>query len=212
MKDTLDRTDLDDNTKVLLYQQALQRYLQFDRARKQEPISVTMSNPKGYYDMTEDVTKTTTVTPVNQPDTGAEIIEGVPKTYKRKAQLLLEKIKKNDAMNWNDKGELKIGEDVVKGSNITDLINDVLHARKGFDPLGWQQFVRGLASMNVPETLVGNVSRRTIVQRHKQNLMTPNEKRVLPVLPTATSKSNRKRVTRAYSRHRPKKQLLWEFL
>ena len=48
MKDTLDRTDLDDNTKVLLYQQALQRYLQFDRARKQEPISVTMSNPKGY--------------------------------------------------------------------------------------------------------------------------------------------------------------------
>ena len=114
-------------------------------------------------------------------------------------------------MNWNDKGELKIGEDVVKGSNITDLIN-VLHARKGFDPLGWQQFVRGLASMNVPETLVGNVSRRTIVQRHKQNLMTPNEKRVLPVLPTATSKSNRKRVTRAYSRHRPKKQLLWEFL
>ena len=161
--------------------------------------------------MTEDVTKTNTVTPVNQPDTAAEIIEGVPKTYKRKAQLLLEKIKKNDAMNWNDKGELKIGEDVVKGSNITDLIN-VLHARKGFDPLGWQQFVRGLASMNVPETLVGNVSRRTIVQRHKQNLMTPNEKRVLPVLPTATSKSNRKRVTRAYSRHRPKKQLLWEFL
>ena len=171
-----------------------------------------MSNPKGYYDMTEDVTKTNTVTPVNQPYTAAKITEGVPKTYKRKAQLLLEKIKKNDAMNWNDKGELKIGEDVVKGSNITDLINDVLHARKGFDPLGWQQFVRGLASMNVPETLVGNVSRRTIVQRHKQNLMTPNEKRVLPVLPTATSKANRKRVTRAYSRHRPKKQLLWESL
>ena len=44
-----------------------------------------MSNPKGYYDMTEDVTKTNTVTPVNQPDTAAEIIEGVPKTYKRKA-------------------------------------------------------------------------------------------------------------------------------
>ena len=43
MKDTLDRTDLDDNTKVLLYQQALQGYQQFDRARKQEPISVNMS-------------------------------------------------------------------------------------------------------------------------------------------------------------------------
>lgn len=92
MKDTLDRTDLDDNTKVLLYQQALQGYLQFDRARKQEPISVNMSNPKGYYDMTEDVTKTNTVTPVNQPYTAAKITEGVPKTYKRKAQLLLEKI------------------------------------------------------------------------------------------------------------------------
>ena len=45
MKDILTRTDLSDDAKLSLYQQTLQRYLQYDHALKNEPVSVTVSTP-----------------------------------------------------------------------------------------------------------------------------------------------------------------------
>ena len=60
-------------------------------------------------------------------------------------------------MGWTERGELIFGGEVIKGSNIVDLVNDVLRNRKTFDhPHGWGQFARALRGSNVPRDLVGN--------------------------------------------------------
>ena len=48
----------------------------------------------------------------------------------------------------------------VVGSNVVDLVNDILRKRKT-DPLGWQPFARQLRAVNLPIELVGNVARRS---------------------------------------------------
>jgi hypothetical protein len=70
--------------------------------------------------------------PVKQYLIDEEILESVPKTMKAKAQLLLNKMKSNPDISWNEKGELKYKRETVQGSNVVDLVNDVLRKRKYF--------------------------------------------------------------------------------
>jgi hypothetical protein len=72
--------------------------------------------------------------PVKQDLFDDEILESVPKTMKAKAQLLLKKIKSSPDISWNEKGELKYKGETVRGSNVVDLVNDVLRKRKYFRP------------------------------------------------------------------------------
>ena len=51
----------------------------------------------------------------------------------------------------------------VVGSNVVDLVNDLLRKRKTA-PTGWQPFARQLRAINLPMTLVGNVSRRAYIR------------------------------------------------
>jgi hypothetical protein len=57
---------------------------------------------------------------------------------KAKAQLLLKKMKSSPDNSWNEKGELKYKGETVRGSNVVDLVNDVLRKRKYFNPQGWE--------------------------------------------------------------------------
>ena len=89
-----------------------------------------------------------------------EVIKCVPKIYKNGAHQLLDKMKENrDVLAWNDKGELVYENKPISGSYVVDLVNDTLRHRKGFEPVGWLVFVRGLARMNVPENIVRNPQR-----------------------------------------------------
>ena len=47
----------------------------------------------------------------------------------------------------------------IPGSNIIDLVNDVLRQRKGIEPTGLQPFAEGLRAMNIPQDFVGNKKR-----------------------------------------------------
>jgi hypothetical protein len=46
-------------------------------------------------------------------------------------------MKTNRDIIWNEKGELKYKYKIVHGSNIVDLVNDVLRKRKYFNPEGY---------------------------------------------------------------------------
>ena len=81
------------------------------------------------------------------------------KTMKKKAQRLLEKMKSISGVEWNDRGELVYKNTAVAGSNMVDLVNDVLRKRKAFEPQGWQTFARVLKDANIPMDLVGNPDR-----------------------------------------------------
>ena len=66
-----------------------------------------------------------------------DVMDTVPKTMQAKARRLTEHLKQYIA--WTARGEL-IHEGVpVAGSNVVDLVNDMLRKRET-DPTGWQPF------------------------------------------------------------------------
>jgi hypothetical protein len=64
---------------------------------------------------------------------------------------LVEKMKSSPDISWNEKGELKNKGETVQGSNVVDLINDVLRKRKYFKQQGWETFGEALREANVPQ-------------------------------------------------------------
>ena len=83
---------------------------------------------------------------------------------------------------WNARGEL-IHEGVpVAGSNVVDLVNDLLRKRKT-DSTGWQPFARQLRAMNLPMELVGNVARRDYIRQATPTTSTPGRRRRAVVTP-----------------------------
>ena len=80
----------------------------------------------------------------------------------------LDEIKEyQDVLHWNDKGELLYETKPIPGFHLVDLVNDTLRHRKGFEPVGWFVFARGLARMNVPENLVRNPQRQSAIREFK---------------------------------------------
>ena len=77
------------------------------------------------------------------------VIDSVPSTMKRKAQLLVSLLKTNPNVSWEDDGTVKLYGKSIPGSNIIYLVNDVIRHRKGSEPTGWQAFAEGLRDMSL---------------------------------------------------------------
>ena len=164
MKTILDRTDLDDGTKVTLYNQVLQRYNVLADKHAKEPIRVVTVNESMAGPGSEVEPGSGSEGAVRAPISGLEatVLDTVPKTMQAKARRLMEHLKRDIA--WTAPGEL-IHEGVpVVGSNVVDLVNDLLRKRKT-DPTGWQPFARQLRAINLPMAFVGNVTRRAYIRQ-----------------------------------------------
>lgn len=152
MESVLRKNDVTEREKVRLYNDALQKYLTFENQRTSSvsPLPVKVVQDRS------------TPNPGNESrrsDIEREIVESVPKTMSKKARLLIDRIKSNPVMKWNDKGELIYKDNTIPGTNISDLINDVLRHRRQFTPRGWETFAQGLKDINAPQELVGNRER-----------------------------------------------------
>ena len=205
MGDILSSKELDDEAKARLYNQVLQRYLTYYDQRKGQPLHVKLTTPKPVeMRKPEESSEETGKEEAETIPTSAveqEVIKSVPKLYKTGARQLLDKIKENsDVLNWNDKGELVYENKPISGSHMVDLVNDILRHRKGFEPVGWSVFARGLARMNVPENIVRNPQRQSAIREFKTRVReeTPESPtRWLPTPPTTSSapvKKQRRRV------------------
>ena len=120
----------------------------------------------------------------------ADVVDTVPKTMQGKARRLMERLKRN--MSWTARGEL-IHEGVpVAGSNVVDLVNDLLLKRKT-DPTGWQPFARQLRAMDLPMELVGNVARRDYIRQATTpaTTSTPGRRRRIPATPRSGGSARR---------------------
>ena len=135
MQTILEREDLSEDERLKLYDQSFTRYLNVYDDYRPRPVAVAPESVK--QDMVDD-----------------EILETVPKTMK--AQLLLKKMKSSPNISWNEKGELKYKGETVQGSNVVDLVNDVLRKRNYFNPQGWETFGEALRETNVPQDLIGH--------------------------------------------------------
>ena len=69
---------------------------------------------------------------------------------------------------WSEKGELKYKGETVRGSNVVDLVNDVLRKRKYFNPQGWETFGEALREANVPQDLIGQEDRWKYITQTKR--------------------------------------------
>jgi len=86
-----------------------------------------------------------------------EILESVPKSYHKHANLLMKYLfrKVLDRISRDEHGIVIIDGNIVKDSNITDLINDAMREKKTVKAAG-NQFARLLRISNIPFALVRN--------------------------------------------------------
>lgn len=162
MGDVLQNESLSESEKAQHYGQVLQRF-QLSHQKAREPA--TLAAP---------VAPAAPVVPAAQGAQGAQaapatltdrILESVPTTMRRKTQLLLHFLQNHPHMSWNDQGMLEYHGKPIQGSNIIDLVNDVIRHRKGSEPRGWEQFSSGLRDVNVPQEVIGNKRRWSWMQK-----------------------------------------------
>ncbi len=114
-------------------------------------------------------------------DIEREVLESAPDRMKKKAQLLVNRIRNSPHLQWTDTGELVYKGQVVANSNVVDLVNDVLRRRKHFEPQGWQTFARGLKESNVPQDLIGHQERWQWMHQSPPTLASQRESVVQPL-------------------------------
>ena len=184
MMTILDRKDLDDRTKVKLYNQVLQRYNVLSDKHVKEPVRVVAVNESGA-GAEAGVAEGAVGAPASRIK--ADVVDTVPKTMQAKARRLMEHLKRD--ISLTTRGEL-IHEGVsVARSNVVDLVYDLLRKRKT-DPTGWQPFARQLRAINLPMELVGNVARGDYI-RQATTTSTPGRRRA-PTTPRSGAGSARR--------------------
>ena len=105
------------------------------------------------------------------------IVRGIPKNMKTRAQALLTHLKeREDAITWDDMGQVLLNGALIPKSNISDLISDAMRSRKHFNPVGVQKFYNVLNEINIPKDLVRNEKRWAEVEKNKVSFDEKEEK------------------------------------
>ena len=105
------------------------------------------------------------------------IVRGIPKNMKTRAQALLARLKeREDAITWDDMGQVFLNGTLIPKSNISDLISDAMRSRKHFNPVGVQKFYNVLNEINIPKDLVRNEKRWGEAEKKKVSLDEKEEK------------------------------------
>jgi len=152
MQAVLQREDLSESEKAQLYGETLQKFQMAHKKALQPQATLTsLSTPPPPPPVTAEETPVSTIQD--------QIMTSVPVTMQRKAKLLLRLIEGHPNMAWNNKGVLEYQGKPIPGSNVIDLVNDVLRQRKGSKPKGWEKFAHGLKEINVPQEVIGNKQR-----------------------------------------------------
>ena len=173
MTSILDRPDIDVSEKVRLHNQTLLRYNDMTKihAKKLTRVVVVNDENVGNEDNNDE-----------ENDMLSEIVATMPKSLQLKARMLTARLKK--MVDWNDRGELLHECVAIPGSNITDIVHDLVRRRKTFEPVGWEQLAGQLRGSNIPMELVGNVARRQHIQKgeitpRKKQATTPRKKQTV---------------------------------
>jgi hypothetical protein len=164
MNDILSRNDLTVSDKYKLYQQALHRYLQHT-PQANKPIALPLIEPEG------------SKSPMIE-----FILESVPKTLVRKTSTLLNLMHVSNRISWDSTGVVSIDSNLIPGSNIIDLVHDVVRKRTtSKNPIGIQQFKQFLQEINIPKELInfqfgaGNLLNNKVVNTIAKKIVMPKK-------------------------------------
>ena len=162
MNALLNKEDIPDREKALLYNQLLHRFLQQQNSSgvekttlPQPPLKTTTTTTPGVMPSTSDVVATPP-SEDSQQNWENQAIKSVPKLFRRKAESFLRYLK-NKQVQWRDDGSVVIRDQVIPGSNIIDIVNTVMRSRSGKSiPTGTVPLIQYLKSINVPHEIIGN--------------------------------------------------------
>lgn len=152
MTETLNKPG-DAREKLDHYNDLLQNYMTHNDKYEKTPVLPPISTVKNVPN--ED----STIEPTDPWE--QEIISSVPVTYREKARLIMRRIKNSSGkLGWNNSGEMIRNGVAIPGTNIVDLMGDVVRKRKTVAaPPGMVHFTSGLQEINVPREAVGNIDR-----------------------------------------------------
>ena len=71
------------------------------------------------------------------------IMDSVPTTMKKKARLLMSMLQDHPNLSWDEDGTVKMYGQPIQGSDIIDLVNDVLKQKKKNRTYGMATLCRG---------------------------------------------------------------------
>lgn len=145
----LNNKRLGDGEKWKLYQQVLQRYLHV-ADQKRQPVNLPiMDTPEG---VASDNMLRTSRALID------EIVETFPSGYKLQVRNLLRELtSKGDVVNWTSDGSVYVRGKKIPNSNIKDVINSIVRARKkNVIPNGWKEVMTVLKEINIPTTYIGS--------------------------------------------------------
>jgi hypothetical protein len=168
LQNLLQNHDLPLDDKAKLYSNFLQQYLtmrQKQRGVYTHPSGVSLKEPIDR-----------AVNQQSPQHLEMQVVNSVPKPLQKHAKLLLERVKEDSDLGWNDRGELLVENQVIPQSNIVDLIGDLLSKRKNFNPPGWEELSRKLYEGNVPQNLVRNPDR--LAYMHGASAQSPSREAV----------------------------------
>jgi hypothetical protein len=163
MRNVLERHDVDFENKAKMYNQTLWRYLRRLEQYRDRPLGTVNVRPSD--DPSSDEADVPSLKENEISSMEKRVLESVPKTMQKKATRLLNLMKTNPELRWNERGEIFYQDQVVKNSNLVDLVNDVLRKRKRVGtPTGWKPFATALGRMNVDRDLIGHPDRWNFIQ------------------------------------------------
>ena len=125
-------SDLSDELKAKQYSATLSRFRNYDEDRtlKEKPIEKLES----------------------------QVLESVPTDVKYKAKRLIDRLKRDKTVDWDEDGQLIYRQRKIPKSDIVELFSDALKSKPAANdsPVGWETFAKSLNANDIPQELVSN--------------------------------------------------------
>jgi len=171
MKNIWNKDQLSIDEKVRMFTEELNNFKsRYNEVTKREPLEVFTKNSR----VKEEI-----VTPQKTDLIEEGVAYSLPKTSKKHGKMLIDYLKLYpNIIRWNDKGEIIYQGQLVKGTNITDLILDVMSVRskKHLPTFHEATFTKALADINVPNDWIKNGKRLDEIRLYKYE----EERKVTP--------------------------------
>ena len=162
MKEVLETEELDVGNKAKAYYQILRRYLHRVDQYKSQPIgTLKLDEQPESNGQVAAAAAAAVLDEKKSEEDYSDIIKTLPQKFREKGRWFLKKISSSPDFSWNGVGQLVVRGKTIKGSNINDLLNDVIRPRlKRTSPqVGWQEFAREIKRKNIPREFIGNNQR-----------------------------------------------------
>lgn len=125
---------------------------------------------EGYLEMLRKYGTKESETTVDDSESVVEdkIISSLPVSYQNSGRMLLSFFKDNN-IGYDDSHQLTISGTSILGSNIQDLVHDLLRYRQAVSPPpGFEQLAQALATLNISREYIKNLARYDHISRLRE--------------------------------------------